>query len=61
MRLSDKVRAELIADRVIHQDFHEACHFLPTAFADLVILDPPYNLTKNYNGNIFRLFRMMRV
>jgi len=27
---------------------------LPKACVDLLILDPPYNLTKNYNGNVFR-------
>ncbi len=27
---------------------------LPAGFADLLILDPPYNLTKNYNGRVFR-------
>src|SRR5262249_3714372 len=31
----------------------DVCPFLPRAFADLVILDPPYNLTKNYNGRVF--------
>jgi site-specific DNA-methyltransferase (adenine-specific) len=53
LRLSAAARAETITDRIIHQDFHEARPFLPLAFADLVILDPPYNLTKNYNGHIF--------
>lgn len=28
---------------------------LPRPFADLLILDPPYNLTKNYNGHVFRV------
>ena len=53
LRLSASARPEMIIDRIIHQDFHEARHFLPLAFADLVILDPPYNLTKNYNGHVF--------
>lgn len=54
MCLSTAVGAETIADRIVNQDFHEACRFLPGPFADLVILDPPYNLTKNYNGHVFR-------
>lgn len=45
---------EVVADRVIHQDLWEAVQFLPEGFADLLILDPPYNLTKNYNGHVFR-------
>ena len=53
LRLSAPVRPKMITDRIIHQDFHEARHFLPVTFADLVILDPPYNLTKNYNGHVF--------
>jgi site-specific DNA-methyltransferase (adenine-specific) len=53
LRLSAAASADLITNRVIHQDFHEARNFLPAAFADLVILDPPYNLTKNYNGQVF--------
>lgn len=46
--------AEDVADRVINQDFREACPLLPRSFVDLLILDPPYNLTKNFNGHVFR-------
>ncbi len=53
LRLSAPARPEMIIGRIIHQDFHEVRRFLPPAFADLVILDPPYNLTKNYNGQVF--------
>lgn len=28
--------------------------FLPRRFADLLFLDPPYNLTKSFNGHVFR-------
>lgn len=51
--LSEPESAETLADRVIHQDFIAARPFLPRAFVDLLILDPPYNLTKNYNGTVF--------
>lgn len=47
-------RPEEVLGRIINQDFRAACRFLPLAFADLAILDPPYNLTKNYNGHIFQ-------
>ncbi len=40
--------------RVLCGDFFAAAAFLPRAFVDLLIVDPPYNLTKNYNGNVFR-------
>ncbi len=40
--------------KVINQDIFEAASFLPKEFADLIVLDPPYNLSKNYNGNMFK-------
>ncbi len=52
--LSAPASAESLTDRIINQDFDEACAFLPHGFVDLLILDPPYNLTKNYNGHVFR-------
>ncbi len=54
LRLAAPARPDEIIGRVIHQDFHEVRRFLPQAFVDLMILDPPYNLTKNYNGHVFR-------
>ena len=54
LRLSAPVSAESLTDRIVNQDFDEARHFLPVRFVDLLILDPPYNLTKNYNGHVFR-------
>ena len=35
-------------------DVFEIVHFLPTGFVDLLILDPPYNLTRNFGGRVFR-------
>lgn len=52
--LSEAASIESLTDRVINQDFEEACPLLPRSFVDLLILDPPYNLTKNYNGHVFR-------
>jgi site-specific DNA-methyltransferase (adenine-specific) len=43
-----------VMNQVIHQDTEVALQFLPDSFVDLVVLDPPYNLTKNYNGSLFR-------
>lgn len=43
-----------IENKIIHQDFFAAIEYLPDAFADLLILDPPYNLSKNYNGKRFQ-------
>lgn len=37
----------------INDDIIHALSFLPDGFANLIIIDPPYNLTKNFNGNTF--------
>lgn len=40
-------------DKTINANLLDALPFLPVAFADLIIIDPPYNLTKNFNGKVF--------
>lgn len=40
-------------DTTINADVMEVLPLLPDAFADLVIIDPPYNLSKDFNGNKF--------
>ncbi len=52
--LNSPVSVSSITNRIINQDFHEAVGFLPSTFVDLLIVDPPYNLTKDYNGHQFR-------
>ncbi|MCF6284303.1 MAG: site-specific DNA-methyltransferase [Candidatus Hydrogenedentes bacterium] len=54
LTLSGPVCLDALVDRVVNQDLGDALPFLPTGFVDLLILDPPYNLTKNYNGHVFR-------
>lgn len=54
LQLSNTAALESVVDRVINQDFGDAVPLLPRSFVDLLILDPPYNLTKNFNGHIFR-------
>lgn len=41
-------------DTVVCADINETARTLPNAFVDLLILDPPYNLSKNYNGVVFK-------
>ena len=43
-----------LAGRIINQDIFAAAKFLPRECIDLMIMDPPYNLGKNFHGNIFR-------
>lgn len=41
------------ADSTIHADLMEVLPLLPDSFADLIFIDPPYNLTKDFNGTKF--------
>ncbi len=40
--------------QVISGDIFTLCSFFPENLVDLVILDPPYNISKNYNGHLFK-------
>jgi site-specific DNA-methyltransferase (adenine-specific) len=51
---SEAVAAGALRDRIVCTDTFAALPHLPAHFVDLLILDPPYNLTKNYNGTVFR-------
>ncbi len=55
-QLTTAVPLEAIAnggDRLFHQDIFDALPHLPSGFVDLLVLDPPYNLTKSFNSNTF--------
>ncbi|MDO4583226.1 MAG: site-specific DNA-methyltransferase [Planctomycetia bacterium] len=52
--LSAPTTLENLQNRVFCQDSLEAVSFFPKKFVDLLILDPPYNLTKEYHGFSFR-------
>lgn len=52
--LSAKASIDSLTNRIINQHYFEALPFLPSEFVDLLILDPPYNLTKTYGGRVFR-------
>ena len=54
VRVETTLDPQDIACQLIGGDFFEIAAYLPTQFIDLLILDPPYNLTKNYNGNRFK-------
>ena len=43
-----------VRGKIICGDTLEVAGKLPRAFVDLLVLDPPYNLSKNYNGRRFR-------
>ncbi|MCS6904711.1 MAG: site-specific DNA-methyltransferase [Bacteroidia bacterium] len=43
-----------IINRTIHADIFDILEKLPRSFADLIIIDPPYNLDKNFHGLKFK-------
>ena len=43
-----------IINKIINQDLFDVLEFLPHAFIDLLFIDPPYNLHKNFNSSSFR-------
>ncbi len=50
-------QAESVAnllDKIYCQDCQTTLPHLPSGFVDVLILDPPYNLTKSFNGTTFR-------
>ena len=48
-----KLSAAEVEDRLILGDVMQVAPLLPEKFADLLILDPPYNLDKSFNGRKF--------
>ena len=48
MSLSEKVSLDKILDRTICQDVKEAISKMPEKIADILIIDPPYNLRVKY-------------
>lgn len=54
LHLSSSVKLGQVVDRIINQDIFTAVACLPTGFANLLLLDPPYNLSKDFNGHVFK-------
>lgn len=44
---------EEIEDKFFNADFFSAVKYYPDSCIDLIVADPPYNLTKNYGGEVF--------
>ena len=53
LHLSEPAEISQVENAIVNQDFFKAIPFLPRGFIDLLILDPPYNLSKNFNGHLF--------
>lgn len=55
LKINSLVTPEKITNKIINQDIFLIVDFLPDSFVDLLFLDPPYNLYKNFNSNSFNI------
>lgn len=54
VRLSDRAALSEITDKTILGDSFSTLPLLPEGFVDLLVVDPPYNLSKNFGGSRFK-------
>ncbi|MDR1925436.1 MAG: hypothetical protein LBQ66_13780, partial [Planctomycetaceae bacterium] len=47
LTLTKTANLDAILNKIINQNVQNVVQYLPRSFVDLLILDPPYNLTKN--------------
>ena len=48
-----------VLDKTIIGNMLDVCSLLPAQSVDLIIADPPYNLTKSFNGTTFAKKKML--
>ena len=53
LHLTSKCSVKEIEDQLIFQDLFSCIDLLPSKFIDLLIIDPPYNLSKNFGATRF--------
>lgn len=54
VRLSDRAALSEITDKTILGDSFSTLPLLPEGFVDLLVVDPPYNLSKKFGGSRFK-------
>lgn len=54
IKLTAKTENAEVLNKTIHQDAFKALDLLPDECTDLMIVDPPYNLTKNFADTTFK-------
>lgn len=50
IKQDDLGKLQSFVDTTINADIYETLKYLPDNFANLIIIDPPYNISKNFNG-----------
>ena len=53
LRLTSNVSLDAILNKTICGDLLQVLNLIPQGFADLLVIDPPYNLDKNFHGMKF--------
>lgn len=54
LKLNHRTPIEELCDHIIWQDTFQVLDYLPKDSVDLMIVDPPYNLTKNFGHSTFK-------
>lgn len=54
LKLDSSASLDNLKNRTICQDLFEAADYLPSKFADILFLDPPYNLGRSFNTKKFK-------
>ena len=54
IRVEEDVTLEKVLDKTIVGDTFEVMKHLPKKSVDLLIVDPPYNMDKDFHGNVFK-------
>jgi site-specific DNA-methyltransferase (adenine-specific) len=54
IHISKPVQIDALDSKIVNQNIFDVLGLLPKGFADLLILDPPYNLTKTFTSTTFR-------
>lgn len=54
IQISKPVEIDAVDNKIVNQDVFDVLGLLPERFVDLLILDPPYNLTKTFTSTTFR-------
>lgn len=52
--LDSPISLDKMINKTIHQNILDVIPFLPSAFIDLLILDPPYNLNRTFGEQTFK-------
>lgn len=54
IKLNFKASLDYVNNKIIHQDTFKTLDYLPDESVDLIIADPPYNLTKVFGNSVFK-------